>query len=92
MRLNVASKRDKVVKNTTLQLSRLRTLRTDFPSRDRDAGTSVTQRLFTLPNETLVYPAHDYYGYTVSTIGEEKQWYPRFAGRDRDEFIQFMSS
>jgi sulfur dioxygenase len=48
--------------------------RTDFQS--GDAGTlyySVTQRLLTLPDETLVYPAHDYRGQTVSTIGEEKQ-------------------
>lgn len=67
--------------------------RTDFQS--GDAGTlfdSVTQRLFTLPDETLVYPGHDYRGQTVSTIGEEKQWNPRFVGRDRDDFIQFMAS
>ena len=60
-----------------------------------DAGTlydSVTTRLFTLPDETLVYPAHDYRGQTVSTIGEEKQWNPRFAGRDRDNFIRFMNN
>jgi len=44
--------------------------RTDFQS--GDAGTlydSVTQRLFTLPDETLVYPGHDYQGCTVSTVG-----------------------
>lgn len=67
--------------------------RTDFQS--GDAGTlydSVTQRLFTLPDDTLVYPAHDYRGHTVSTIGEEKQWNPRFAGRSRDDFIQFMAT
>ena len=67
--------------------------RTDFQS--GDAGTlydSVTQRLFVLPNATLVYPAHDYRGHTVSTIGEEKQFNPRFAGRDRDNFIQFMDN
>lgn len=66
--------------------------RTDFQS--GDAGTlydSVTQRLFTLPDDTLVYPGHDYRGYTVSTIGEEKQWNPRFAGRDRQNFIEFMN-
>ncbi|NJK51466.1 MBL fold metallo-hydrolase [Candidatus Gracilibacteria bacterium] len=65
--------------------------RTDFQS--GDAGTlydSVTQRLFTFPDETLVYPAHDYRGHTVSTIGEEKQWNPRFVGRTRDGFIEFM--
>lgn len=67
--------------------------RTDFQS--GDAGTlydSVTQRLFTLPDETLVYPGHDYRGHSVSTIGEEKHWNPRFAGRDRTHFIAFMGS
>jgi glyoxylase-like metal-dependent hydrolase (beta-lactamase superfamily II) len=67
--------------------------RTDFQS--GDAGTlydSVTKRLFTLPDKTLVYPAHDYRGHTVSTIGEEKQWNPRFAGRDRQNFIAFMNA
>lgn len=47
--------------------------RTDFQS--GDAGTfydSVTQQLFTLADETLVYPAHDYRGHAFSTIGEEK--------------------
>ena len=67
--------------------------RTDFQS--GDAGTlydSVTKRLFTLPDATLVYPAHDYRGHTVSTIREEKQFNSRFAGRDRDNFIQFMNN
>jgi sulfur dioxygenase len=67
--------------------------RTDF--QDGDAGTlydSVTTRLFTLPDSTLVYPAHDYQGQTVSTIGAEKRWNPRFAGRDRANFIQFMNN
>lgn len=67
--------------------------RTDFQS--GDAGTlydRVTQRLFTLPETVLVYPAHDYRGHTVSTIGEEKRVNPRFAGRTRDEFIAFMDS
>lgn len=67
--------------------------RTDFQS--GNAGTlfdSVTQRLFTLPEETLIYPAHDYRGHTVSTIGEEKLWNPRFTGRDRAKFIEFMAN
>lgn len=67
--------------------------RTDFQS--GDAGIlydSVTQRLFTLPDETLVYPAHDYRGHTVSAIGEEKQWNPRFVGRSRAAFIEFMNN
>ncbi len=65
--------------------------RTDFQS--GDAGTlfdSITQRVFTLPDETLVYPGHDYRGHTVSSVAEEKAWNPRFVGRTRDEFIQFM--
>ncbi|MDJ0708302.1 MAG: MBL fold metallo-hydrolase [Leptolyngbyaceae cyanobacterium MO_188.B28] len=67
--------------------------RTDFQS--GDAGTlydSVTQRLFILPDDTLVYPGHDYRGHTVSTIGEEKRWNPRFVERDRQQFIEFMDN
>ena len=67
--------------------------RTDFQS--GDAGTlydRVTQKLFTLPDETLVYPGHDYKGQTVSTIGEEKQFNPRFVGKNRDNFITFMDN
>jgi uncharacterized NAD(P)/FAD-binding protein YdhS/glyoxylase-like metal-dependent hydrolase (beta-lactamase superfamily II) len=67
--------------------------RTDFQG--GDAGTLydvVTQRLFTLPDETLVYPAHDYKGRTVSSIGEEKRLNPRFAGRSRSQFITIMNN
>ncbi len=67
--------------------------RTDFQG--GDAGVlydAVTQRLFRLPDDTLVYPGHDYKGQTVSTIGEEKQFNPRFVGRDRFNFIQFMAT
>lgn len=67
--------------------------RTDF--QDGDAGTlydSVTHKLFTLPDNTLIYPAHDYRGQTVSTIAEEKQFNPRFATRTREEFIQLMNN
>ena len=53
---------------------------------------SVTERLFCLPLETLVYPAHDYHGYTVSTIGEEKRSNPRFTNKNRDEFIELMNN
>ena len=67
--------------------------RTDF--QNGDPGTlydSVTQKLFTLPDDTLVYPAHDYKGQTVSTIGEEKQWNPRFIGKSKQSFINLMNS
>lgn len=47
--------------------------RTDFQSDNPGLMYDhVTQKLFTLPDETLVYPGHDYRGHRVSTIGEEK--------------------
>ena len=67
--------------------------RTDFQS--GDAGTlydAIVGKLFSLPEETRVYPGHDYRGHTVSTIGEEKQHNPRFAGHDRDSFIELMDN
>lgn len=67
--------------------------RTDFQSGDAGAlYDGVTQRLFTLPDDTLVYPGHDYRGHTVSTIREEKQFNPRFVGRDRASFIEMMGN
>lgn len=75
--------------------------RTDFQSGNPGVlYDSVTQQLFTLPDETLVYPAHDYRGHTVSTIGEEKAWNPRFVKpsgsdallKDKQEFIEFMNN
>lgn len=51
---------------------------------------SIAGRLFDLPDATLVFPAHDYRGRTVTTIGEEKRWNTRIAGRSRDEFIAVM--
>jgi sulfur dioxygenase len=52
--------------------------RTDFQEGDSARlFSSVREKLFTLPDQTKVYPGHDYTGKTVSTIGEEKQWNPR---------------
>ncbi|AKG21372.1 FAD/NAD(P)-binding protein [Calothrix sp. 336/3] len=66
--------------------------RTDFQNGDAGAlYDTVTQKLFKLPDDTLVYPGHDYQGRTVSTIGEEKQWNSRFSGRSRKEFIELMN-
>jgi glyoxylase-like metal-dependent hydrolase (beta-lactamase superfamily II) len=65
--------------------------RTDF--QNGDAGQlydSITRVLFALPDEMLVYPAHDYKGRTVTTIGEEKRFNPRLAGKERADFIQLM--
>jgi len=60
-----------------------------------DAGRqydSITGKLFTLPDDTLVFPAHDYRGNTFTTIGAEKQQNPRIAGRTREEYIALMAS
>jgi rhodanese-related sulfurtransferase len=51
---------------------------------------SITLRLFTLPDETLVYPGHDYNGNWISCIIQEKTQNPRLAGKTRDEFIDIM--
>ena len=67
--------------------------RTDFP--DGDSGAqydAVTNKLFTLPDETAVWPAHDYKGNTSSTIGHEKANNARFAGKSRDEYIEIMAN
>lgn len=65
--------------------------RTDFQSGDPgQSWDSITGKLFRLPDETLVYPGHDYRGWTVSTIGEEKRWNPRLAGKTREQYIQLM--
>jgi glyoxylase-like metal-dependent hydrolase (beta-lactamase superfamily II)/rhodanese-related sulfurtransferase len=60
-----------------------------------DAGRqydAITGKLFTLPEGTIVYPAHDYRGNTSSTIGREKEANPRIAGRTRDGYVALMAS
>jgi sulfur dioxygenase len=66
--------------------------RTDFQSGDAGQGyDSVTGRIFTLPDTTLIYPAHDYHGFTCSTVGEEKRLNPRLGNaKNRDEYIAIM--
>lgn len=67
--------------------------RTDFQNGDPGLlYDAVTQKLFTLPEETRLYPGHDYRGNSVSTIGQEKYFNPRFAGQDRASFIKFMNN
>ncbi|WP_108649904.1 MBL fold metallo-hydrolase [Dongshaea marina] len=67
--------------------------RADFQEGDPGAlYDSVTKKLFTLPDETRVYPAHDYNGRTMSSIGEEKRWNLRLGqGRSREAFIEIMN-
>ena len=53
---------------------------------------SVRQKLFALPDDTLVYPGHDYQGRISSTIGEEKRFNERLnLGIDKDSFIELMN-
>jgi glyoxylase-like metal-dependent hydrolase (beta-lactamase superfamily II) len=67
--------------------------RTDFQNGDpAELYDSITGVLFALPDETRVYPGHDYRGLTMSTIGEEKRHNPRVAGKSRDEFVAIMQA
>lgn len=67
--------------------------RTDFQDGDADAlYQSVREKLFTLPDDVLVYPAHDYKGRHVSSIAQERQRNPRLGGeRTLEEFRKLMS-
>lgn len=67
--------------------------RTDFQNGDAgQSWDSIVDRLFRLPDETLLYPAHDYKGWTVSSIGEEKRHNPRLAGKTREQYIEIMNN
>jgi sulfur dioxygenase len=67
--------------------------RTDFQNGDpRTLYRTITRTLFTLPDDTLVYPGHDYRGLTVSTIGEEKRHNPRIAGKTEEQFVAIMDA
>ena len=67
--------------------------RTDFQNGDpRAQYESLFGRLLKLPDETLVYPAHDYKGDTVSTIGEERACNPRLQVKSAQEYVDLMSN
>ncbi len=67
--------------------------RTDFQNGDaRMQYNSIFGKLLRLPDETLVYPAHDYKGDTVSTIGEEKAFNPRLRVKSVDEYVTLMNN
>ena len=67
--------------------------RTDFQNGDARAQyASIFGRLLRLPDETLVYPAHDYKGDTVSTIGEERRCNPRLQVKSVDEYVELMQN
>ncbi len=67
--------------------------RTDFQNGSaREQYDSIFNRLLKLPEETMVFPAHDYKGDTVSTIGEEKRYNPRLQVRSVDEYVELMNN
>jgi sulfur dioxygenase len=66
--------------------------RTDFQSGSAQAlYDSAMHKLFVLPDETRMWPGHDYKGQSVSTIGWEKRHNARLANRSRDEFVDLMA-
>src|SRR5262249_22101867 len=66
--------------------------RTDFQNGDpRAQYDSLFNKLLKLPDETLVYPAHDYKGDMVSTIAEEKRFNPRLKVQSIDEYVDLMN-
>jgi sulfur dioxygenase len=67
--------------------------RTDFQNGDpRAQYDSIFNKLLKLPSETLLYPAHDYKGDTVSTIGEERACNPRLQVKSVDEYVDLMNN
>ncbi len=65
--------------------------RTDFQGGSAaDLYDSVTAKLFTLPDATMVWPTHDYKGQSVSTIGWERRHNARLANRSQADFIALM--
>ena len=67
--------------------------RTDFQNGDPHAQyESLFGRLLKLPDETLVYPAHDYKGDTVSTIGEERAFNPRLQVKSVEDYVELMNN
>ena len=65
--------------------------RTDFQNGDAKAQyQSLFGRLLRLSDETLVYPAHDYNGFTVSTIWEERTFNPRLQVQSEGEYVELM--
>ena len=83
--------RDRVFTGDTLLIRG--TGRTDFQNGDARAQyESLFGKLLRLPDETMVFPAHDYKGDTVSTIGEEKRYNPRLQVRSIEEYVELMGN
>lgn len=67
--------------------------RTDFQNGNAEQlYASITEKLFALPDDTVVWPGHDYRGHASSTIAEEKKHNPRVAGKSKAEFVTLMAA
>jgi len=68
--------------------------RTDFQGGNvHEMWRSIREQIFSLPDDCLIYPGHDYAGRTVSTVGEEKRFNPRIGGDAREEdFVGYMEN
>jgi glyoxylase-like metal-dependent hydrolase (beta-lactamase superfamily II) len=67
--------------------------RTDFQNgSSKDAYNSIFNRLLKLPEDTILYPGHDYNGKESSTIGNEKKFNPRLQVKNVDEYVELMSN
>jgi|TARA_B110000259_G_C14000737_1_gene396164 sulfur dioxygenase len=67
--------------------------RTDFQNGSaKDAYNSIFNRLLKLPEETLLYPAHDYNGKKFSSIGNEKKFNPRLQVDNQNEYVEIMNN
>lgn len=65
--------------------------RTDFQGGDPyKSYDSIMNKLFALDDQTLVYPAHDYKGFAVSTVYEERRFNPRLAGKSAEQYAEIM--
>ena len=82
---------DRVFTGDTLLING--TGRTDFQNgSSQDAYNSLFNKLLKLPDNTLLYPGHDYNGKLVSTIGNEKKSNPRLQVNNADEYAEIMSN
>ena len=67
--------------------------RTDFQNGNaKDAYNSIFNKLLKLPEETILYPAHDYNGKEMSTIGKEKKFNPRLQVSNQNEYVEIMDN
>ncbi len=66
--------------------------RQPHPAQSEALWDSVTQRIFIMPDETLLFAGHERRARAVSTVLEQRRWNPRFAGLTRDEFLTQMAA